>query len=161
MLRLAYRRGAGWRGKGRGEAASGWTRLGDHGCRLGGSAAAGGELADVVEEDGTLEGVELGGVSCDLGQERVGHEHGGLVGVAGGGVVQQGRDIHLKGAGEAIERGERGHGLAVLDLGDIGAGNAHAACELTLAEVADVAEIAHGGGDLEALVGVFEGGDKG
>ena len=75
--------------------------------------------------------------------------------------MQQGRNVHLKGAGKAIERGQRGHSLAVLDLGNIGAGNAHAAGELTLTEIADVTKIAHGSGDLKTLVGVFERGNQG
>ena len=71
--------------------------------------------------------------------------------MARGGVAEQGGDIDLQGAGEAIERGQGRHGLAVLDLGDVGARDAHARGELPLREIADVAEIAHGGGDLKAV----------
>ena len=71
--------------------------------------------------------------------------------VARGRVAEQGGDIDLEGAGEAIERGQGRHGLAVLDLGDVGARDVHARGELPLREVADVAEIAHGGGDLNAF----------
>ena len=118
--------------------------------RLCGAATACGELAYVIEEDGALEGVELGGVCGDLGKEGVGHEDGGLVAVAGVGVAQEGRDVHLEGLGQPVERGEGGHGLAVLDLGDVGARHVHARGELTLGEVAHVTEVADSCGDLEA-----------
>ena len=117
------------------------------------AAASGGQLADVVEEDGALKGVELRGVGRDLGEEGVGHENGGLVAMAGGGVAQQGGDVDLQSLGEAIEGRERGHGFAVLDLRDVGAGHVHAGGQLTLREVADVAQIAHGCGYLKAVAG--------
>jgi hypothetical protein len=115
---------------------------------LGRATTAGGELANVVEEDGALQVVELRGVHGDLGEEGIGHEDRGLVAMARVGVAQQGGDIDLKGAGEAIERGEGWHGLAILDLRDVGAGYTHAGCELPLREVAYVAQVANGGGYL-------------
>ncbi len=117
---------------------------------LGGAAAAGGEFANVIEEDGALQGVELRGVGGDLGEEGIGHEDRGLVAMAGVGVAQQGGDVDLEGPGETIERGQGRHGLAVLDLGDVGAGDAHAGGELTLREIAHVAQIANGCGYLQA-----------
>ena len=90
------------------------------------------------------------GVLGDLGQEGIGEEDGGLVAVAGGRIAEKSGDVHLEGAGETIERGQGGHGLAVLDLGDVGAGHSHARGELALGEVADVAKVAHGGGNLGA-----------
>jgi len=102
----------------------------------------------VVEEDGALEVVELRGVHGDLGEEGIGHEDRGLVAMAGVGVSQEGGDVDLKGTGKTIERGEGRHGLAVLDLRDVGAGYAHASCKLPLREVAHVAQISNGGGDL-------------
>ena len=111
---------------------------------LGGSATTGGELSDVVEEDGTLEGVELRGVVGDLGEEGIGHEDVGLVLMAVVAVAKEDGDIDLKGAREAIEGGEGGHGLSVFDFGDVGAGHAHARGELALGEVADVAQVADG-----------------
>src|SRR5882757_9278322 len=98
----------------------------------------------MVEEDGTLQGVELRGVGRDLGEEGDGHENGRLVAVAGGGVAQQGRDIDWQGPGQPIERGQRRHGLAVLDLRDVGARHVHAGGELTLREIAHVAQITNG-----------------
>lgn len=92
------------------------------------------------------------GVLGYLGQEGIVEQNGGLVAVTRGRVAEQGGDVDLEGAGEAIERGERRHGLAVLDLGDVGAGHAHASGELALREIADVAKIAHGGGNLRAGV---------
>ena len=116
---------------------------------LGHSAVAAlGELADVVEEDRFLGGGEMRGVLGYLGQEGIVEQNGGLVAVTRGRVAEQGGDIDLQGAGEAIERRERGHCLAVLDLGDVGAWHAHARGELALREIADVAKIAHGGGNL-------------
>jgi hypothetical protein len=113
-------------------------------CCLGRATTAGGELANVVEEDGPLEVVELRGVHGDLGEEGIGHEDRGLVAMARVGVSQECGDVDLKGSGEAIERGQRRHGLAVLDLGYVGAGNAHAGGELPLREIAHVAQIANG-----------------
>ncbi|WP_433985202.1 hypothetical protein RBB78_21155 [Tunturiibacter empetritectus] len=51
---------------------------------------------------------------------------------------------------EAIEGGEGRHGLAVLDLGDVGARYSHASCELTLREIAHVAQVSHGVSYLQA-----------
>lgn len=134
---------------------------GEHGRELGGAASAGCQFADVVEEDGALEGVQLRGVEGDLGEEGIGHEDGGLVAVAGVGVAQEGGDIHLEGAGKAVERRESGHGLAVLDFGDVGAGHTHASGELTLREIAHVAQVANGSGYLDATFCCWLGGDKG
>ena len=126
-----------------------------------GSTSSGGQFANMVEEDGALELVELRGVSGNLGEERVGGEDGGLVAVARGGVTEQRGDVHLERLGETVERGQRRHGLAVLDLGDVGAGDAHAGGELALGEIADVAKIAHGSGDLESTVFFRLCGDEG
>ena len=65
-------------------------------ARSGGAATACGQLADVVQEDRALEGVELRGVGRDLGEEGIGHEDGCLVAMAGVGVAQQGRDVDLR-----------------------------------------------------------------
>jgi hypothetical protein len=128
---------------------------------LGRTTASRGELANVVEEDGALEGVQLRGVEGDFGEEGVGGEDGGLVAMAGVGVAQERRDVDLKGAGEAIERRERRHGFAVFDFGDVGAGNAHASGELTLGEITDVPQIADGGGYLQAFCLWCRGGYEG
>lgn len=126
-------------------------------CR---TAASRGQLADVVEEDGPLELVELRGVHRDLGEEGIGHEDSCLVVAARVGVAEQSGDVHLEGLRQPVERGERRHGLAVLDLRDVGAGDVHAGGELTLREIADVTQIANGGGDLQAVVGSCRGGDE-
>jgi hypothetical protein len=127
-------------------------------CCLGSSAASGSQLADVVEEDGPLQRVQLRGVVGDLGEEGIGHENGGLIAVAIVGVAQQGGDIDLKSAGQPVKRRKRRHGLAVLDLGDVGAGNAHASGQLTLRQVAHVAQVANGCGYLyTALLGCCRG----
>lgn len=102
----------------------------------------------MVEEDGALEVVELRGVHGDLGEEGIGHEDRGLVAMACVGVSQEGGDVDLKGTGKTVERGEGRHGLAVLDLRDVGAGYAHTSCKLPLREVAHVAQVSNGGGDL-------------
>ena len=115
---------------------------------LGCAATPSGEFANVVEEDRSLQIVKLRGVHGDLGEERIGHEDRGLVAMAGVGVAQQGGDVDLKCLGEAIERRQGRHGLAVLDLGDVGAGDAHAGGELPLREIAHVAQIANCGGYL-------------
>jgi hypothetical protein len=104
----------------------------------------------VIEEDGALQLVELRGVHGDLGEERVGHKNRGLVAMARVGVSQKGGDVDLKGFGETIERGQGRHGLAILDLRDIGAGDTHACRKLPLREIAHVAQIANGGGDLQS-----------
>lgn len=125
-----------------------------------GAAVAGGELADVVEEDRTLERVELRGVEGDLGEEGVVHEDGGLFLVTGLGIAEQSAHIHFEGLGEAVEGGERRHGFAVLDLGDVGAGHVHACGELTLGQVAYVPQIADRVGHLETVVRHWGRGDK-
>jgi hypothetical protein len=102
----------------------------------------------VVEEDGALQVVELRGVHGDLGEEGIGHEDRGLVAMARVGVSQEGGDIDLKSSGEAVERGESGHGLAVLDLRDVSAGDTHTGGKLSLREVAHVAQVSNGGGYL-------------
>src|ERR1700694_4917910 len=48
------------------------------------------QLPNMVQEDGTLQGVELGGISRDLGEERIRHEDGRLVTMARIGVAKQG-----------------------------------------------------------------------
>jgi len=119
----------------------------------GAADAALGQFSNVVEEDRLLRRVQVSGVLGDLGQERVRHQNSGFVLVAGGRVAEQGGDIHLQGAGEAIERGQRRHSLAVLNLGDVGAGNAHACGELPLRQVADVPQVADGRGYLQSAFG--------
>src|SRR5260370_9726839 len=93
------------------------------------------QLPNMVQEDGTLQGVELRGVSRDLGEERIRHEDGRLVTMARIGVAKQGRDVNLQSFGQAIQGGEGRHGLAVLDLGDVGARDVHACSELALRQV--------------------------
>ncbi len=100
------------------------------------------------------------GVLGNLGQERIVQEDGGLVAVTGRSVAKQRGDIYLQGTSETVERGEGRHRLAILDLRDIGAWYPHACGELALRQVADVAEIAHGGSDLGARLGGFRGGLK-
>jgi hypothetical protein len=117
----------------------------------------------VVQEDRLLRRGEMRGELGDLGEEGVGHEDGGLVLVARGRVAKQGGDVDLEGAREAIERGQGRHGLAVLDLGDVGARDVHARGELPLREIADAAEITDGRGDLDAFgagsIGLGDDGD--
>jgi hypothetical protein len=106
------------------------TRLAERysGC----TTTAGSEFANVVEEDGPLQIVELRGVHRNLSEEGIGHEDRSLVAMACVGVAQQGGDVDLKSTGEAIERRERRHSLAILDLRDVGAWDAHAGSELPL-----------------------------
>jgi hypothetical protein len=115
---------------------------------LSSATTAGSEFANVVEEDRALQVVELRGVHGDLGEEGIGHEDRGLVAMARVGVTQEGGDVDLKSTGEAVERGEGRHCLAVLDLRDVGSGYAHAGGELPLREVAHVAQVSNGGGYL-------------
>src|SRR3981081_2201365 len=75
------------------------------GC-LGSATTAGSELANVVEEDGALQVVELRGVHGDLGEEGIGHEDRGLVAMARVGISQEGGDVDLKGSGWTVQRGE-------------------------------------------------------
>ena len=51
---------------------------------------------------------------------------------------------------ESIEGGQGRHGLAILDLGDVGAWYSHASCKLTLREIAHVAQVSNGVGYLQA-----------
>jgi hypothetical protein len=124
------------------------------------AATSGGKLPDVVQEDRALKGVELRGVGGDLGEEGVGHENGRLVAMAGIGVAKQGRDIDLQSPREAVQGREGGHRLAVLDLGDVGAGDVHAGSKLTLGQVADMAQVADGCGYLETTLLLGRWGDE-
>jgi hypothetical protein len=119
---------------------------------LGRSTTSGGQLPDMIEEDGALQGIELGGIGRNLSEERIGHEDRCLVAMAGIGVAEQSRDVHLQGASQAIQGREGWHCFAVLDLGDIGARNIHTGCELPLGQVSDVAEIANSGCDLDTAL---------
>ncbi len=144
----------------RDDALSRERKIGRCGDASGGTTTAGGKLANVIEEDGALQVVELRGVHGDLGEEGIGHEDRGLVAMARVGVAQQGGDVDLKSFGEAIERGQGRHGLAVLDLGDVGAGYAHACRELPLREIAYVTQISNGGGDLQTALNSDGCGDE-
>jgi hypothetical protein len=117
---------------------------------LGGTTASRSQLANVIKEDGALQLVELRGVHRDLGEEWIGHEDRSLVAMASVGVAQQSGDVDLEGTGEAIEGRQGRHGLAVFDLGDVGAWYSHTGCELTLREIAHVAQVANGVGYLQA-----------
>ena len=128
--------------------------------KLCGAAASGSQFAHVVQEDGPLQGIEMRDVLGDLSQEGVVHQNGGLVAMTVIGVAQQGGDVHLEGAGQPVERRERRHCLAVLDLGDIGARNIHARGELALREIAHMAQIADCGCDLKTAFGCGLLGDK-
>ena len=109
------------------------------------------QLPYMVQEDRPLQRVQLRGVRSDLGQERIRHQHGSLLGVTGVRIAQQCRNIHLQRACETVKRGQRRHRLAILDLRDISARNAHAGGELALAQIADVAQIAHRSRHLNAF----------
>ena len=63
---------------------------------LGAAAAAGGELTDMIEEDGALQGVELRGEVRDLCDEWIGHEDGGLIFMARVRIAKQDGDIDLE-----------------------------------------------------------------
>jgi len=114
----------------------------------------------MVEEDRLLGRGEVRSVLGHLGQEGIVEQNGSLVAMTSGCVAEQGGDVHLQGASEAIERGQGRHRLAILDLGDVGAGHAHTRGELALREIADVAKIAHGGSYLWAGLGSFGCGFK-
>lgn len=123
---------------------------------LGGAFSAGSQLANVVQEDRALQCVELGGVVRDLRKEGVGHENGGLILVAVIRIAEQDRDVHLQGVRQARERGERRHGLGILDLRNVSAGYVHASRKLTLGKIADMSQIANGSCDLELSIGCGE-----
>jgi len=124
------------------------------------AATTGGQFPNMIQEDGALQGVQLRCVGGDFGEERIRHENGGFVAMAGVRVAKQGGDVDLQGFGEPIQGREGGHGFAVLDLGNIGAGNVHAGGELPLGEVPDVAEIADSGGDLKTALLLGRGRDQ-
>ncbi len=122
---------------------------------------AGGQFANVIKEDRLLQRVELGDIGCDLGEEGIGREHRCLVAMAGVGVTQKGGYIHLERTCQAIERREGRHSLAVLDLRDVGTGHAHAPGKLTLREIAHLAKLANGVGDLQTAFFFLRGRDYG
>ncbi len=97
------------------------------------------------------------GVLGDLCEEGIIEQKGGFIAVPGGGIAEQGGDIDLQGAGQAIQGREGGHGLAILDLGDVGSRNGHASGKLTLGEITHVTEVAHGGGNLWTCFGDIRG----
>ena len=70
----------------------------------GGAAAAAASSRTWLRKMERCSAVELRRVGGDLGEERVGGQHGRLVAMAGVGVAQQRGDIHLQRPGQAIER---------------------------------------------------------
>lgn len=58
--------------------------------------------------------------------------------------------MNLERIGQPLQGRQRWYGASVLDLGDVGAWHLHPAGELALAQVAAMAQIAHGASDLRA-----------
>lgn len=124
----------------------------------GGAAVATlGEFSDVVEEDSLLSGSQMGCVLRDLGEEGISEENGRLIAVTRGRIPKKGGDIHLEGAREAVQRGQGGHSLGILDFRDVGARHPHASCELTLGEIPHVAEVPHSRCHLRSTLVRFRG----
>src|SRR5450756_2994508 len=67
------------------------------------AATTGGQFPNMIQEDGALQGVQLRCVGGDFGEERIRHENGGLVAMAGVRVAKQGGDVDLQGFGEPIQ----------------------------------------------------------
>src|SRR5205085_353078 len=93
-----------------------------------------------------------------LRDEAVGHELANLFqarirnGV--GGLLEQRRYANLKRNRQTSQRGERGRGFVVLNLGDVGARHLHAQGKLTLAESAALPKSANGESNLQMRVTV-------
>jgi hypothetical protein len=122
-----------------------------HVVDLGGTASAGCQLTNVIQEDGTLQSIQLRGIGCNLGQKRIGHQNGRFVTVPGVGIAEKGGDVHLQGPRQPVERRERRHRLTIFDLGDVGARHVHASRKLALGEVSYVSQISNCSGDLNAV----------
>src|ERR1700720_4497021 len=95
----------------------------------------------MVQEQRPLQRFELGKVLRELCEERVGEYLGHLFVTLAVAIAHQLADVDLKGCSQTLERSEGRNGLAVFDLGDVGAGNLHAAGELPLAEVTSLANV--------------------
>ncbi len=114
----------------------------------------------MVEEDRALQGVQLRGVAArsrpgtDPPSGRSPHRAGASRRRAAGWRCRP------EGARKTVERGERRHRFAVLDLGDVGARNVHARGQLALREVAHVTQLAHRSGDLQTFDGGLVLGDE-
>jgi len=110
---------------------------------LGGAAAAHGGIANCALEEGAVHRLKMRKEGGDLGQERVGKDGCDFLITNAARIPDELADVDIEGGGEALKRTERGNRLAVLDFGDVGAGHLHTAGQLTLAEVARFADIAH------------------
>ena len=89
----------------------------------------------------------------NLGQERIGQNRGHFFFAAAARVADELAHVHLERIGQPFQRTQRGNGLAVLDLGDVGAGHLHAAGQLALAQMARAANLAHLSGHLQTGLG--------
>lgn len=93
-----------------------------------------GHVADLVQDAGPLHGIEFREIRDHLRDELVGLQLADLVFECAAASVEEVGNTDVQGLGETRERRERGTGFLVLDLGDVGAGHAHALRELPLAQ---------------------------
>src|ERR1035438_8431130 len=120
---------------------------------LSGAPASCSRIPHSAREEHPLHRVQMWQQSGNLGQERVGKQGSDLLVAAAAGIPHQVAHVHLEGCSQPLKRTERGYGLAVFDLGDIGAGHLHAPGQLALAHVARLANIAHLPSNLQPGLG--------
>lgn len=114
------------------------------------AAASAGHFAHLIDDLGALHGIELRNKGREFGEERVGHDELGFALVPEAAVAEQQADADFEGMGQTVERGERRNGLAVFNLGDVGARHLHTARQLTLAETTAGTDLLDGRCDIDA-----------
>ena len=82
---------------------------------------------------------------------------GGIDSALTAAIAYQLADVHFERGGKPFERPQRRDRLAVFNLGNVGAGNLHAAGQLTLAQVAGLANLLHLRRHAKTGVGIADG----
>jgi hypothetical protein len=86
---------------------------------------------------------------CDFGEEWIGQNGCDFFVASAPGVPDQLAKVNLKGRGQALKGAKGRNCLPVFNLGDVGPGHLHAPRQLTLAQVARLADFSHLPGHLE------------
>src|SRR5271154_3232680 len=119
---------------------------------LGASTASHGQVAHLVKEHRALQGIHLCDVRSQLRQKRVAENRRRLFMATATRIPKQMTDVDFQCSGETCQRRQRRHRLAVLDFRDVGARHLHTPSQLTLTQIAALAQITHRARDLQAVI---------